>query len=210
MTQATVQVDSEALARAMHKLVHDQTPFATALALNDTAFDAKAALQREMERSLDRPTPFTKRGVFTARATKAKQESAVGIMPRQSEYLKFQIKGGTRRPNRKAIPVPVNTRLNQYGNMPRRAVGRLIARPDTFIATPKAPRTAHLPPGIYQRFGASRNGKAARPPKLLVAFERTADYKPILDMHGAISKTASLVYRKHFEKRLAHAIRTAR
>jgi hypothetical protein len=41
-----------------------QVRFATAKALTDTAGELQKALPAELERDLDRPTDFTKRGIF--------------------------------------------------------------------------------------------------------------------------------------------------
>ena len=64
--------------------------------------------QRMMVRQLDRPTPFTIKGVRWQGANKSdfktgRLHSRVYLMPTQAEFLRFQIEGGTRTPKGTAI-----------------------------------------------------------------------------------------------------------
>ena len=45
-----------------------QIPFATSVAINNTLFDLKKEMAKQMDKKLDRPTPFTKRGFFIKKA----------------------------------------------------------------------------------------------------------------------------------------------
>lgn len=209
-----------------------QVPFAAAMALNDTAEDVKVAEEEEIEKSIDRPIGFTKRGIYKTRASKSKLVVEVGVKKIQAGYLVWQVKGGTRGPKRRAIPVPVGVVRNAYGNMRKGALAKMLARPDVFIASEGAPKTKHLPPGIYQRgkkgkrksksaarggeYGTKGNnwqgkGKNRSTIKMLVAFESSATYEAKrLDFYGAADKKAKAEFRKNLEKRLAEAIRTAK
>ena len=79
--------------------------------------------QRSMVRKLDRPTPFTIKGVRWQGASKndfktGRLHSRVYLMDKQAEYLRFQIEGGTRTPKGTAIAVPTsNVKLNKYGKL---------------------------------------------------------------------------------------------
>jgi hypothetical protein len=74
-------------------------------------------------RELDRPTPFTIKGVRWQGASKndfktGRLHSRVYLMPTQAEYLRYQIEGDTRTPKGTAIGVPTsNVKLNRYGNL---------------------------------------------------------------------------------------------
>lgn len=57
--------------RKLTDIQNRQVPFATMLALNETAFQIKREVEREMPKRLDRPTPWTLRSV---RYTKAKKD----------------------------------------------------------------------------------------------------------------------------------------
>ena len=85
-------------------------------------------MPEELERALDKPTPFTKRGVRVLRyANKAKLEATVGFMAAQAKYMELQIAGGTRQPGRAGLKIPAAIQLNQYGNIPRGIIAQLVA-----------------------------------------------------------------------------------
>jgi hypothetical protein len=119
----SMSVDTRAIERRLNKIATSQLPLAAALGINDVAGQIRDAEQSGLERDLDRPAPFTKRGLAVSRATKRKPVGVVGFKRVQAEYLALQATGGTRRAKGRAVVVPVNQRLNKYGNMPKR--GRL-------------------------------------------------------------------------------------
>jgi hypothetical protein len=185
-----------------------QVPFALSQALNDTATAAGVAVTAAINADLDRPTRFTQNAVYVRRGSKSRLAAEMGLKPIQAEYLRFVIHGGERRPRGRAIPVPFGLRTNQYGNMPKSAIARLLGRADTFVASSANARTRHLPPGIYQR--ASGRGKVAPPPKLLVAFEPKAEYGKTLDFYGVARREIANVFLQNFDRRLAAAMQSAR
>lgn len=191
--------------RSLSDFARDQLPFAIALTLNDTAQDAKADEERALDRELDRPTPFTKRGIYVRRASKRRLESEVGVKRVQAEYLGLQAKGGVRRPKGKALVLPVGQRRNAYGNMPKGAVRRAAGRADTFATKPGRKKGKHLRAGIYQRVGRGKKNL-----KLLVAFEDRATYKPKLPFDRVAKRTGELVIADHFARRFKEALATAR
>ena len=84
----------------MSRLHKKQMPFAAALGLTMTAKKVAKVEQRMMVRELDRPTPFTVKGVRWQGANKSdfktgRLHSRVYLMPKQAEYLRYQIEGGT-------------------------------------------------------------------------------------------------------------------
>lgn len=212
--------------RALDSFSARQVPFASALALNDTAEVVKVEEEAEIQKSLDRPVGFTQRGIYKTRASKTALVVEVGVRPIQAGYLVWQVEGGTRGPKRRAIPVPVGIVRNAYGNMPKGALARMLARPDVFIASAGSPKTKHLPPGIYSRgkrgnrkgggSGSVGNnwqgkGKKRSPVTMLVAFESSATYEAKrLDFFGVADRKAKVEFRQNLERRLAEAIRTAR
>jgi hypothetical protein len=140
-----------------------QIPFATAKALTNTAWDVAKEEKRQLPMKLDRPTPFTLRAFGVKRATKNRLVATVFIKPIQAAYLGFQIRGGIRKPSGRAIGVPVNQRLNRYGNMTRGKIKALLAKPDHFSGTINGVG------GIYQR---QKKGGV----KLIVAWEPRTNY----------------------------------
>ncbi len=174
-----------------------QLRFAQAVALTRTAGKAKDDLVRSLDRVLDRPTPFTKRGVGTISATKQRLVATVFFKRIQAEYLKLQETGGTRRPKGRAIVVPVGSKVNRYGNMPKQAVRRALSRPDTFSATINGVG------GIWKR---SKRGKL----KLLFVYTTQAAYRPRLKFRKTIRFSVGKHYRREYQKAHDAALRTAR
>jgi hypothetical protein len=204
----TITHNIDAVMRQLDDFGRRQVPFALSQALNDTANDAGQAVTRAIDRNIDRPTPFTRNAVYVRRSSKAMLASEIGLKPIQADYLRYAVTGGQRLPRRSAIVVPVGIRTNQYGNMPKSAVARILARSDTFLASSRNAKTRHLPPGIYQRPpGKSRRRSA---PKLLVAFEPKADYNPILDFYRIVEVAVMTNFDGHLNRRLRGALLTAR
>jgi len=106
--QISVKSDVEKALKGMSRLHKKQMPFAVALGLSMTAKKVAKVEQRMMVRQLDRPTPFTIKGVRWQGASKndfktGRLRSRVYLMPTQAEYLRYQIEGGTRTPKGTAI-----------------------------------------------------------------------------------------------------------
>jgi hypothetical protein len=186
--------------RDLSDLARRQLPFATSLALNETAQAVEREAAADLERRLDRPTPFTRRGLLVLRSSKARLWADVLFKDLQAAYLRWQEGGGTRNPKGRAIPVPVALPVNAFGNMPRGAVKRAAGRADVFSGRPGGGR---LPPGLYQRL----KGGGLR---MLVAFEPRADYEPRLDFEASAERTARAFFPPAFERALRRAIAWAR
>ena len=186
-----------AFERALSDAARKQLPFAVSLALNEVAGAIKSNTVSRLHKDLDRPTPFTQRGVFISRASKRKLSAVVGFKDIQARYLRIQETGGVRRPKARAIVVPVAQRLNKYGNMPRNTIKRALARPDTFSG--KVGNT----PGVFQR--KKRGGL-----KMLAAYEKRANYTKRMDFEGNARKTATKRIPFHMKKAMTRAMATRR
>lgn len=180
-----------------------QLPFATASALTDLArYDVAPAIERQIDRVFDNPTPFTKKGVGYRWATKSSLVSTVFMKDIQGQYLRLEETGGVRTPQGRAIVMPVGQRLNQYGNIPKGAVKRLLARPDVF--TGRINGVA----GVWQRT-MDRTTKE-RGVKLLIAWEDKATYTPRFGFYETARASAELNFRGRYEVALSKALATAR
>jgi hypothetical protein len=201
-----------------------QVAFAASVALNAAAKTVSAAMPAEIERAIDRPTPFTRRGVRVLKfANKAKLETTVGFMRAQAKYMVFQIEGGTRHPGQEGLRLPSAIKVNEFGNIPKGVIGRLIAvarkerglakvtsrrvrvsaKVDLFYGDPTDQKGRPWPRGIYKVAGGQLIP--------LVVFPVTnARYKARFDFRRI---AAAVVYREwpgQFSKAMAEAIRTAR
>jgi hypothetical protein len=141
----TIQVDTKEVTRLLNDIQRKQIPFATSVALNKTAQDVQTSLVSAMG-VFDRPKPFTLRGVYVSRSTKANLTATIGLKTRDkggpvSEYLSANITGGGRVDKRSEIllrnagilPAGMQTRpgpdakLDAYGNMSRGQIVKIIS-----------------------------------------------------------------------------------
>lgn len=93
----------------------------TAMLLTETAVRIRRAEIAAMPRQLDRPTPFTKKGVLFRPAKERTLLAVVYIRPIQAKYLAHQVFGTT---GTRPKPVPASGFANKYGNLPRGATRR--------------------------------------------------------------------------------------
>ena len=215
--------------------VEKQVRYATAVALTRTATQIKAALPAELDRVLDRPTPFTKRGIYLKAARRDNLTAEVGFMDRQASYLALQFTGGVRRPTARGIRLPGNIELNAFGNIPRGLTDRLKAAAaaqdgalsaairrrlgvgakdrrkgaaplQLFYGKPSGARWAKAPVGIYRRI-------PGRPGKLVpvIVFEDTpARYTKRLDLERFAAPIIQREFQAQFDRALREALATAR
>lgn len=181
------------LAKVRHD-IERQVASAAAKALTDTARDVRQAEMAEMQRVLDRPIPFTMRGIGYAPANASNLTARVFVRDAQLAYLGIQVSGGLEHPKGRAFLKPVGVGLNQYGNIPRRKIKQLLARKDTFSGT------VHGIGGIWQRVG--QKGL-----KLLVAYERPRQVKARLDFFGVANRTIERRLQVNLRARLAAELR---
>ena len=219
--QIDIRADVKDLTKSLNRIQRKQIPFATSKALNATAFDVRKTLQDGLNIHLDRVTSYTKRGVQVEKSTKKNLVAKVGFRSRtfgkgqgkitQAEYMKRQIKGGTRFPKGQAIPVPVpkNMRTNKFGNIPRGKIDRLLGDKDRYFSgTPKGTQDA---PGIWQRMPAnSKRKKQGGKIRMVIAWEPKADYSPRFPFRQIVSKSVRINFRKRFDNALQQALKTAR
>lgn len=209
-----------------------QVRFAGAVALTRTAYAVKAAMPAALEQDLDRPTPFTKRGIFVRSANKDNLTAVVGFLDRQASYLKYQIVGGTRRPGPRGIKLPGNIELNAFGNIPKGLIDRLKAAAQNgslsgaivrrlgvhgnrrkgaapiqlFYGKPAGRGWEKAPMGIWRRVPGT-------PGKLVpvIVFEDTpAKYKPRFDFRRRAEEVVRREWDQQFARAFADAMRTAR
>ncbi|PHS21749.1 MAG: hypothetical protein COA84_15150 [Robiginitomaculum sp.] len=215
MSAINLRMDLMDFERGLTRLEKKQMPFAASLALNATVLDVQKNAIARLSKDLDRPTPFTKRGVFVKRSTKQNLFADVGFKDIQAGYLKWQQDGGVRRPKQKAIVVPVANgagfKRNKYGNMSRNAVKRLLAKPNVFSGKVKGVGGIWLRPKRSKRRGGGvgtvTNVKA---PKLLAAYRSSVKYMPTMDFQGDAYKTAKVRFPHHLERTFKQALATSR
>jgi hypothetical protein len=98
MVSISAQTNADDLQRRLNNAIARQMPFATALALTETAKDIRTSIQGKMPRVFDRPTPFTLNAFQVVPATKVNQVAMVEYKHQgKRHYLATQVLGGQRR-----------------------------------------------------------------------------------------------------------------
>jgi CheY-like chemotaxis protein len=202
----SIQADFTQLTKNLTAMQRQQVPFAIAQTLNALGDDVARAVTVQMDRYLDRPTPFTKkayvggRGFKGKRATKRNFEAILIPGDIQAKYLKFQIAGGTRLPDQKAILVP--TRIspkNKFGNLSRANRKRIVAGGGKFFSAGDREKKT---PGVYKR-----EGERIRPFAFYVDDARYEAIFPIEKIAGGIVRNN---LPRRFREALARSMAGAR
>jgi hypothetical protein len=180
-----------------------QLPFATAAALNDVAFTAQRSIQSQMATSIfdKKPTAFTTHSIAVDKATKSDPTATVRVKDAQAEYLKFTEAPGTRTPlNGGSLPVPVGIPVNASGNIPRKRIAQLAAKPRYFIATVKGTK------GLYQRPTDRK-----QPLKLMATFVKAKHFdKPKLKFAERVDAVVKAEIEGALQRAMAKALASAK
>ncbi len=111
-----------------------QIPMATAMAVNDVAFQVMRAERANIERTFAHPRPFTVRSVLvTQRARKEDPTAIVDVRPEVATYLQPYETGGVHHLPGAALLNPKDISLDQYHQLPQNAMLRLRGRSDVFF-----------------------------------------------------------------------------
>ena len=207
-----------------------QIPFATARAINTTAFAVRAAEQQELRAKLDRPTPWSIGQVRVKQATKTSLTAVIGSpsgvknipgifdrvmgphvaggnrMPKPVEQQ--MVRKGWIRANWRAIPTSSEQR-DQYGNVALSDWNRLLSLNNGNYFVVDVDAQSHLPPGIYRRYGGIQHGYTGKRVEQLVAFKYNPDYRPIVDWTDVGIATVSATFTTAFDAALTDAINSA-
>lgn len=149
MLKIDVRSNLKQVIQQIEGIRRDQLPFATALALTQTAIHVKRAEITEMQSVFDRPTPYTLGALFNKPATKQSLEAKVWIKSKfdagkgnaPENFLLPEIEGGPRRMKRfelalqrigvmptgyQAVPGE-EAPLDAYGNIPGPEIVRILS-----------------------------------------------------------------------------------
>ena len=192
-----IRADVKAATKHLKRSQKDQIPFITSKTLNDVAFKARHELRKQAGKKLDNPTPFTLNGFQVQKSTKKHLTSVVFIEEKRYPYMKYQVYGGVRTPKNRAIVVPTKiamaeTKLNKFGNMPRKRIKQLLRRKTV------TSENINGQGGIWER---KKNKKL----KLLAVYTQQARYRPIFHF----DKIVKGVVRATLSKTLTKNIRAA-
>ena len=216
--------------------MHKQVRFATAVALTRTAQDLQRAVPPALERALDNPTEFTKRGTYLLAARKDKLQAEVGFKRTQAKYMALQIAGGVRSATQAGIKLPGNIQLNAFGNIPRGTIARLKAAAKTgrlsstvakrlnveanrrkgaapiqlFYGQPVGKGWENAPIGIWRRIPPAVPGGKGKLVPVIVFEDTPARYRPRFDFARLARTTVADKFQGHLRASLQKALATAR
>lgn len=208
----------------MDRLLSDQVPFAVAKTLTDVAKAVADEMPKAVEQDLDKPTPFTRQGFYMQGARKDHLQAVVGVKDRQATYLRYQIEGGERQPQRKALRLPAQVQLDAFGNMPKGLVRQLIARAKAGRRATKAQASRfgvsqHLdlfygepgdgrPAGIYKRVVIGPTQHQLVP--VIVFPSRSAHYEPRFDFERRALQVVGREFPRAWDRAWSLATSTSR
>lgn len=213
MIKATIKTAS---VERMMRTATKQVRYAAALALSEAAEDYQRVATVLMRQTIDRPIPFTQRGLKHTRATASKLQASVYMLPRQAAYMVYQVEGGT---TSGAKPYPFKTAANVYGNLPKGATKRakaftVISRGDGEKLTFVRVRSGKRPPkGAYRRKGRSYGFAVTdrwRGLKLIAGSTSVRHYRAIYPFYERAHSRVPVIVRRVFLRHLQSALRGAR
>ncbi len=199
-----------------------QIPFATARALTTVARQIQEAEKAQMKKVLQNPTPFTVNSVGSIAARKDNLVAKVFVRDIAAGYLDPFEFGGVHQMTGVAKLVPINIKLNKYGNIPsgkmRNRFAAMKANPKVFFGKVNGIG------GAWQRHGykkvktrrtRSKNGtrqdRIKQPPlKFLGKFEGALAVHQHLDYFKTAQALAAQLMPGEMSKALDEAMRTAK
>jgi hypothetical protein len=189
-----------------------QLPFAASKALNDTANQAKKAVQATMPANFTIRRDWIVRGIQVVPATK---QALSAIVWSRDEFMGLQETGGDKHPYGKFLAIPLP------GTAIKPTAASIIRPEDYPRNIPATLQAANAPKGTMTAVVTMRNGKkfiaraALAPTKgkrleLLYYLMPTAHLKPRLDMGLTVAKVVARDFMPNFESALNLALSTAR
>lgn len=223
MFELSIKSNVAQIQKQLSALAYKQVPFASATAATNLAKEVAAAEVRNMQKVLDKPTPFTLRAVGVKAARKDLPIATIFVKDVAATYLDPYQFGGSNKLNSKALLDPVNARVNQYGNLPRNAIKKYLSMPGVFVGSVKT-KKGEVINGIWQRPTIRGNqkirGKSSVPVGsntnnggrllLLIRFKDAHPVTQHLDWFGVATKIVNGRFNKVFGAALAQAVATAR
>jgi hypothetical protein len=221
--QINVSANINEISRYLTDVQKRQIPYATVGALNDVAFKAgpgkmpgSKVLAKKADEVFDRgATAFTKRAFKVVRATRKTLTAIVFVDKQQSEYLKFQIRGGTRFPKHQALMISTDKTpgINKFGNIKQSTYKQLINNKTKYFKGVPKGYSGQQYEGIWERYGRSKRYPGGRRIRMVARYIDKAQYRPLFPFAETVEgvvfgKTGGITDR--FRKRLEYAIRTAK
>ena len=203
--------------RGLSSMQKKQIPFATMLALNDTAFALHKTYKKQTLQKFDSPTTFTQKGFRYDKAKKTNLVAVVYVDETREDYMKLQIDGGIRTPNKSAIVIANSKNSNDVdkypsGNITKGAYNKIKRNKDKyFFGKPKGNQGSE---GIWERYGRESSGTSAgqkiRQVAKLTKMGRYKALYPFEAIGNGVAFSRKNGFDSNFAKRLRRALDTAK
>ena len=198
------------IARGLTKQAKKQVPFAMAKTLTKLAFKAMMEEKRQAPRYLEKPTPFTIRGFKYKKATKRNLISLVYVLDKNTKYMNYAIEGGVKKAAGRSMLHPTaNTKLNKYGNIPRKYLANSLDNKAKFFVGIPDGMSGQENYGLWQRHGGKK-GKRKHRIKMMATFVKSRRYTAKMPFYRitqeVIDKNANNIFNQEFNE----AMRSAR
>ena len=203
--------------KGLSSLQKKQIPFATMLALNDTAFALHKTYKKQTTQKFDNPTQFTQKGFRVDKAKKTNLVAVVYVDKKREDYMKLQVDGGIRTPKNSAIVIPNSSNSNDIdkyasGNIKKGAYNKLKRNKDKyFFGKPKGNQGSE---GIWERYGRESAGTSSgyriRQVAKLTKMGRYKALYPFESIGNGVAFSRKNGFDSNFAKRLRRALDTAR
>lgn len=199
MLTVDVQFDFAKVVNALNDMEQKQLPFATARALNDTAFQARSLTQRNLRSRFTLRNNFVEKGVLVRKATKTQLWAEVYD---RDWFMAIHEKGGSKVVTRGGthLAVPAAIRQTSRGLVPR------SKRPEALRGNKRTFRaTINGRDGLFQR-----KTKKRLPLTMLFAFKPSVPIRPRLGLEKDAREVVARNWSKNFVDAFGYAMRTAR
>ena len=176
-----------------------QLPFATKMALNDTAFQTrKEIISKTYPQAFDlKVKRFPSLVTKVKKASKTNLEAQVGDLKKIGiNFLGLQEEGGTKLPYGRSIAIPIGKNKNKRNLRKKNPPKKVMADKGFIITTKKGKRVMF-----------KRNVEELEPQYLLIT---KATIKKALNFYKDGQAVVQRVFQKNFEMRLYKAIQTAK
>jgi hypothetical protein len=203
--------------KGLSSMQKKQIPFATMLALNDTAFALHKTYKKQTLQKFDSPTTFTQKGFRVEKAKKTNLVAVVYVDKTREDYMKLQVDGGIRTPKNSAIVIANSnnsTSIARYpsGNIKKGAYNKLKRNTDKyFFGKPKGDQGSE---GIWERYGRESSGTSAgqkiRQVAKLTKMGRYKALYPFESIGNGVAFSRKNGFDSNFAKRLRRALDTAK
>jgi hypothetical protein len=212
-----VKTNIKEVTKGLTKIQKKQIPFATMLALNDTAFAVHKTMKAQTKQKFKHASNYTQKAFRVEKAKKTNLTAIVYVDKTREDYFKLQVDGGIRTPKNSSIVIANKSNANdiqQYpsGNIKKGAYNKIKKNKDKyFFGKPKGNQGSE---GIWERYGREATGTLSGAKIRQVAkLTKSGKYKalfPFEKIGRGIAFARKTGFESNFARRLKLALRTAK